>query len=464
MLSRLLDIVLSLLGCLILVIILPVIAILIKLDSSGPIFYKAKRVGKNGKIFNMYKFRTMYETPKPLGASVCPQGDPRVTDFGRFLRRLKLNEFPQFINILRGDMTLVGPRPESPDMAAFYPPEAHWIFTVKPGLVGPNQILGRNEEELYPEGVDPQKYYLEEILPQKLPLDLKYIEEKSFLKDLKCLVLGVWVTISGAVKRQHLTDNLTQIFMLITDIICCLASFTLAHLIRFEGFLPDATTEAFLKILPLTVLARIPILFQFGCYQTLIRHLRLHDLNLVFQGVTLGSGGLVIISYLSGLTYIGTYARSVFIVDWLCLTVMLVGYRGFLRSSHQQYLPKPNGGQSQGELRRALIWGSGEDGLWCLSYLEASRDPAYQVVGFIDEDPKMRNRRINGLRVLGDYHHLDILTQLYNIQEIFIATRDVPPAKMQRVQSLCNQQAITLKCFVPHTIDEISPPPQTQTH
>jgi lipopolysaccharide/colanic/teichoic acid biosynthesis glycosyltransferase len=105
-----------------------------------------------------------------IGPSVCPQGDPRVTPVGRVLRRLKLNEFPQFINLLKGDMTLVGPRPETPDLAALYPPEARKIFTVKPGLIGPNQILGRNEEELYPPGVDPQQFYLQEILPKKLPV------------------------------------------------------------------------------------------------------------------------------------------------------------------------------------------------------------------------------------------------------------------------------------------------------
>ena len=155
MLNRALDIIVSLVGLLILLMMLPVIAILIKLDSPGPVLYAGRRVGKDGKIFKMFKFRTMYRTPKPLGVSVSPQGDPRVTPVGLWLRRLKLNEFPQFFNILRGDMTLVGPRPEAPDMAEKYPPEARKIFSVKPGLLGPNQILGRNEEDLYPRGVNP---------------------------------------------------------------------------------------------------------------------------------------------------------------------------------------------------------------------------------------------------------------------------------------------------------------------
>jgi lipopolysaccharide/colanic/teichoic acid biosynthesis glycosyltransferase len=203
MLNRGLDIIVSLVGLLILLMMLPVIAILIKLDSPGPVFYAGRRVGKDGKLFRMFKFRTMYGTSKPLGMSVSRQGDPRITPVGLWLRRLKLNEFPQFYNILKGDMTLVGPRPETSDLAEKYPPEAHKIFSVKPGLVGPNQILGRNEAELYPRGVDSTKFYLEELLPSKLPVDLEYIETKSFLKDLKYLLLGTWVTLTEAISRLH---------------------------------------------------------------------------------------------------------------------------------------------------------------------------------------------------------------------------------------------------------------------
>ena len=153
MLKRFIDILLSLIGILLALPFFPFIALLIKLESKGPVFYLGERVGKDGKTFKMYKLRTMYHLPVSIGASVCPAGDPRVTPMGRLLRRTKLNEVPQLLNVLKGDMTLVGPRPESPDLAAFYPPYAKEIFTVKPGLVGPNQILGRNEEEWYPPGL-----------------------------------------------------------------------------------------------------------------------------------------------------------------------------------------------------------------------------------------------------------------------------------------------------------------------
>lgn len=195
-LTRFFDLTVALVGSTFLLLLLPVVALLIKFDSRGPIFYGCRRIGKDGRIFKMYKFRTMFETNAPVGGSVSPQGDPRVTAVGKMLRRTKLNEFPRFINVLLGDMSIVGPRPEAPDLAAAYPPEALRIFSVRPGLVGPNQIAGRNEEDFYPRGVNPVDYYIKEMLPRKLPVDLEYVREKSFLKDLKYLFLGAWVTVS----------------------------------------------------------------------------------------------------------------------------------------------------------------------------------------------------------------------------------------------------------------------------
>jgi lipopolysaccharide/colanic/teichoic acid biosynthesis glycosyltransferase len=454
MLTRGLDIIVSLMGLLILLMMLPVIAVLIKLDSSGPVFYAGRRVGKDGKIFRMFKFRTMYGTSQPLGMSVSPQGDPRVTPVGLWLRRLKLNEFPQFYNILKGDMTLVGPRPETPDLAEKYPPEAHKIFSVKPGLVGPNQILGRNEADQYPRGADPARFYLEELLPRKLPVDLQYIETKSFLKDLKYLLLGIWVTITGAISRQHLTDNLTQMLMLSADTLCCLASFSLAHFIRFEGFPPGEITWTFWHILPLTVVTRIPIIFYMGGYQTLIRYFGLKDLKRVFQAVFLGSLLLVLCSYFSGVLFLG-YGRGVFVVDWLCLTVMLLGYRMMLKTLHQYLMKEQVHGEPQ---RVALIWGSGEQGVWCARYLAQSRDPRYYVVGFIDDEVSLQHKHIDGLRVLGDHHHLEVLARIYHIQELFVAMPSLPQGRLDQIQELCQRLNITLMRFLPRTVQEIIVP------
>lgn len=211
MLKRAIDIVLAVTGLVLIFPVVSVVAILLKLDSKGPIFYSCDRVGLNGRLFKMYKFRTLYDTAGAEGPSVCPAGDLRVTPMGHVLRRTKLNELPQLFNILKGDMSFVGPRPEAPDLAAYYPQHARAIFTVKPGLVGPNQILTRHEEEWYPPGADPQQYYIESILPQKLPVDLAYVNQSSAWTDLKYLWLGAMATLkredSSAMRSHHVRPD-----------------------------------------------------------------------------------------------------------------------------------------------------------------------------------------------------------------------------------------------------------------
>ena len=207
MLKRLLDIVLAIIGVAFFLPVVPVLVALIKLDSKGAVFYTCERFGKGRIPFKMYKFRTMYETPGQIGPSVCPQGDSRVTPVGRFLRRTKLNELPQLINVLKGDLAVVGPRPESPDLAALYPPHAWAIFTVKPGLFGPNQIHTFHEEEQYPPEVDPQSYYIEVILPNKLTMDLDYVHHHSMFVDLKCIFDAIKLTLFHFFDLKMFTIN-----------------------------------------------------------------------------------------------------------------------------------------------------------------------------------------------------------------------------------------------------------------
>ncbi len=444
MITRLFDIMVSLIGCLLLLLMLPVIALLIKLDSRGPVFFKCPRVGKDGQIFSMLKFRTMYETSAPVGASVSSFGDPRVTPMGRMLRRLKLNEFPQFFNVLRGDMTLIGPRPEAPDLAAAYPPEARQVFAVKPGLLGPNQILGRNEEELYPPGVDQKAYYLGNILPAKIALDLQYIKEKSFLRDCRYLLLGVWATVAGAVARRHLFDNLSQILQLTVDVAFCLLSFTLAHLLRFEGFSQGSMNRVFFGLLPWAVLIRLPVFLHFNFYHILIRHYSYHDVKNIFTGVTLSSMIFAVFYFFMHIS--SGYSRGVFVIDWFCLTILLIGYRTALQIVQRR---QGMNGAANGPKRRALIWGAGDWGEVCLRYLQKMQDPSYEILGFIDDDGKKRNRQLNGVRVLGDRHHLDVICQLYKVQEIFVSIQPVSPEEMQGVLEICQDTGLTTRLFSP---------------
>jgi lipopolysaccharide/colanic/teichoic acid biosynthesis glycosyltransferase len=434
------------------ILMLPVIALLIKIDSKGPIFYGCDRIGKGGRPFKMYKFRTMFEVSCPVGQSVSPQGDPRITETGRWLRRTKLNEFPQFFNLLRGDMTLLGPRPEAPDLAADYPPEAQEIFFYKPGLIGPNQIRGRNEEEWYPSGVNGREYYLKHILPGKVAIDLEYLKQKTFWGDAKLIWMTVWATIVGAVRRGHLTDNLTQILMIFVDIFCCLASLFLAHILRYGFTFTPVDTDLLRWLLPLSVLARLPVFYYFGFYQTLVRHFSLADVKMVFDGVLAGSAILIVISYLGGLD-IRNYGRSICLIDWAVLTFMLIGYRAVAKIYYNHH----RGQSIKGSIttRRALIFGANKKGILCYRFLKEHYNPRYEILGFIDPDPKKRNRRIDGLKVLGDQYHLETVAKLYRIQDIFIINGGCQPNLLRRLQKSCERQSVNLKCFLPHSVIDI---------
>lgn len=442
-LTRLLDIVIALFGLTVMAFMLPWISLLIKLDSPGPVFYSCDRVGKDGHLFKMYKFRTMFNAPILLGANVSPAGDPRVTPVGRWLRRLKLNEVPQFFNVLKGDMTLVGPRPESPDLAAYYPPEARQIFYVKPGIAGPNQISGRNEEDAYPRGVDPKKFYLEHLLPGKIAVDLEYVAKKSFWTDLKFLFMASWVTVSKTIGRQHLIDNLSQILMVLADLAVCLVSFTLAHVIRFDGFGVSELVTTFLSILPFTAIARFPIFIYFGFYHTLIRHFTIYDVKRIIQGVAVSSSLLILVWLFLSLSPRG-YSRSVFIIDLFCLTTLLILYRVGLKVLQNKFKAQSGNGEAK---PRVVIWGTGETGILCARYLAGCQNPGYEMVGFIDDDPKMQNRRVNGHRVLGDHHHLGILTHLYKIEAIFVAKSQALPLGSKDLERLCQRLSLSLKYF-----------------
>jgi lipopolysaccharide/colanic/teichoic acid biosynthesis glycosyltransferase len=166
--------------------VLTVIALAIVLDSKGGIFYRQTRVGKNGKTFRLYKFRTMRPNSDKLQITVGHR-DPRVTKIGYLLRKYKLDEFPQLLNILKGEMSVVGPRPEVPKYVELYTPEQREVLSVRPGLTDYASLKFVDESELLAESDNPEQTYREEIMPAKLKLGLEYVEKQSFFTDLKII-------------------------------------------------------------------------------------------------------------------------------------------------------------------------------------------------------------------------------------------------------------------------------------
>lgn len=162
------------------------VALAILLESGGPVLYRGWRVGRDGQIFRICKFRSMFTGADRVGGAITAAGDARVTRVGRVLRRTKLDELPQLLNVLRGDMTLVGPRPEHPNYVRLYTPEQRRVLRVRPGLTGVASIAYRNEEALLG-GEDPEALYRTVIMPDKLRLELEYLDRRSFWSDLRII-------------------------------------------------------------------------------------------------------------------------------------------------------------------------------------------------------------------------------------------------------------------------------------
>ena len=185
---RLLDLVASGLGLVVLSPLLLLTAFAVRLDSPGPVFYRAPRVGRDGVPFRLYKFRSMIADADRRGPGITVAGDRRVTRTGAFLRRTKLDELPQLINVLCGEMSLVGPRPEDPRYVAHYTPDQRQVLRVRPGITSAASLRYRNEAALLT-GPDWEKTYVENIMPQKLAIELAYLQRKNLLTDLELIML-----------------------------------------------------------------------------------------------------------------------------------------------------------------------------------------------------------------------------------------------------------------------------------
>lgn len=194
--KRIFDILASGCGLIVLSPVFLVLAIWIKLDSPGPVFYRQVRVGRGNKDFSIFKFRSM-RVGSDKGSLVTIGGhDPRITRSGYFIRKFKLDEFPQLINVFIGDMSLVGPRPEVRHYVNYWTPEQMHVLDVRPGITDPASIKFRNENELMEQAEDPEKYYIEVIMQEKIKLYLDYVRDHSFLGDIGLIFKTFWVIVT----------------------------------------------------------------------------------------------------------------------------------------------------------------------------------------------------------------------------------------------------------------------------
>lgn len=192
LLKRIFDIIISMLGLIILLPLFIIIAVLIKLTSTGGIFFRQQRVGRTEQIFKIHKFRTMELWSNSNGLKITIGKDKRVTPVGKVLRKLKLDELPQLIDVFIGNMSLVGPRPEVPEYVKYYPPAAKAIiFSVRPGITDWASLKMIDENKILELQQNPEEFYINEIIPIKLDYAIKYVKSRNFLQDLTILLATV---------------------------------------------------------------------------------------------------------------------------------------------------------------------------------------------------------------------------------------------------------------------------------
>jgi len=448
--KRIFDILCSALGLILLSPVFLLVASLIKHDSAGPVFYKSRRVGKDGTAFDMLKFRTMREEPDSYnGPIITAQDDTRITPLGAWLRKTKLNELPQLWNVLKGDMSLVGPRPEDPEIVATWPEETRQIIlSIRPGITSPASIIYHNEEQLL-KGDHVLEEYLHNISPDKLRLDELYVLHHGFFSDLDILF---WTAtkLLPAMDVFNIPENLLFVghfskFLHNYFVWFGVDFFTSLIAIGIVGLIERANTVlniglwralgislfvALLFSLMNTLLGlgqifwkRAPGYYLFDlAFSTFATTAIVYIINLNFPGGPLLPPRMVI--YHGALSYVGFAA---------------VRYRTRLITGFASRWLKLRGKASEvGE--RVLVVGAGQCGqLACWLIEKSELNEIYHVVGMVDDNPNLLGMRVDGYRILGNTNQIKSLVKEKNIGVVMFAISRINQRNKNRILKLCNE-------------------------
>ncbi len=418
-----------------------VIAALIKLDSRGPVFFRQQRVGRHFRPFNIWKFRTMAEDAPARGGCLTVGDDPRVTRVGRILRKTKLDELPQLINVLTGEMNLVGPRPEVRKYVDLYVNEYRELLQLSPGVTDLAAIAYRDEATELGQSADPEREYITHALPHKLRLSRTSMERSSWLFDIGILVTTLvdvgqdWMF--GLTRRSGTQSPLAskmratvlryrRILVVVFQMgLAALANYA-AFLLRFDGAIPAPEHRLLLHTLPWLLVVRSVAFGLFHVNEGLWRYTSLWDLRAIARAVTLSSITWYALVHI--VWQMHSYPRSIFIIDALLLIFLLGGVRLVRRMLPQAVLPR--GG------RRVLIVGAGDLGEMIVRDMKWHAGDRYEPIGFVDEDGSQKGQYIHGVPVLGSWKELPAIVSTVQPREVLIATPAIGPSELRRLLML----------------------------
>jgi len=445
--KRAFDILMSSLGLILLSPFFLMVFILLKRESNGPVFYRGPRTGRDGRQFGILKFRTMYARPESYqGERITARGDKRITPLGHWLRDTKLNELPQLWNVLSGEMSLVGPRPEDPEIVACWPADARKeILSVRPGITSPASVAYHDEERRLKTS-NVMAEYLEHIQPDKLRLDRLYVRHHTFLTDLDA-IFWTFIILIPRLGKSKLSEGWlfggpftrllrSYVSWFTIDFILALICVSLMGLIwRADHPLDVGLGRA--------VVMAIMVAFMFGFFNTILgvktvswARAAPEDVLLLFVSCLL----VILINIAAHLFLPITLLPLdfVFFVSLLILLVCVIArYRFRLVSGiANRWINLRSSGYGAGE--RVLIVGAGEGGsfaAWLLRRSDFQR--LYSVVGIVDDNPAKQGRRYDGFKVLGTTADIPSLVSRHDVGVIFYAISKISSADRERILSIC---------------------------
>ncbi len=451
-LKRLFDITISFLGLLFLSPIFAILAVAIVRDTPGPVFYRGRRAGCRGKPFQILKFRTMREEPSSYtGPKVTAHDDPRITSLGRWLRDTKLNELPQLWNVLVGEMSLVGPRPEDPDITETWPSGAQkMIFSVRPGITSPASILYRNEEGLLcVENL--LKKYMFELSPDKLRLDQLYVHYCSFMLDLDTL-LWTFLILLPRLNNVNLPEKLiflgpvsrfirSYVSWFVIDTVIAFITFALTGMIwRLKNPLNIGTMKAAVFMAAFALLFSIVSAILganrvdwekatlFDAFDLFVSWLIAMIITSFISVFSVGFPlGLVICASILGL--------SGFVLVRFRLRLFIILFTWILRFRTQTACTQD----------QVLIVGTGETAqlaAWLFSHQVHQRK--FHISGFVDDDLLKQGTRVYGSRVIGTNSEIPTLLKKHNINLVLLAERNKLNSDFLSLLTTCKESGAQL--------------------
>ncbi len=486
MIKRSFDLIASTIGLFLLSPLFFLVAWRIKHDSPGPVFYRGARFGLGGKAFRILKFRTMYENRESQnGLRITAQDDPRVTPFGKFLRDTKLNELPQLWNVLKGEMSLVGPRPEDPEVAISWPIEMlQEVLSVRPGITSPASVLYRDEENMLA-GSRVMDTYLGEILPSKLRLDQLYVHHHTFWGDLDVIFWTLLILFPKIGKYNPPEESLflgplarlmnRHVSWFLADALVTFIAMGLTGLFfRTIAPLNVGWGPAFALALGFALLFSLTNYFL-GVNQVVWSKAPGTDAIDLVPGALLSTFIALLVNYLwpAGLMGIAsTGAKTPWGTDSLLPTSMLLmsaglAFIGFVLIRYRTRLITGLAtrwlalrGNATSTLERVLIIGGGETGQFATWMLKNNQkySETLQIAGYVDDDLFIQGVRIHGLNVLGRRSDIPQLVAEHDIGILIFAIHNISTSERQEVLDICTSTPAQVVLFpdIPSALNGIA--------